>query len=348
MSTIWRKTTLAEQIYRELLRELVSGVIAPGTELPSRAVLESRFGAGKETVKKVLKQLADDGYIHPRDRRPALAVKKLPSRHYTIVVPYTKSAGNFHDFQYSTAAWSWMLYQSVVAALMAAGHVAVLLNCSGDQLPPENIDGMILIGTRATKLRAALPNIPTIIIMEGDYRASGSIQCDRSEAFTRTATYMLAHGMRRVLLLGIDQSRPMMKKFAEQFFIGTLRENGMPDHAISFMATNSTREDGHRVLSEYLRTNPFCPFGVLTVGDFAAAGALAAAIEAGLRPKRDFIIVGCTGLKEVENWTPPLTTVGTPYEEIGIQAAAMIQDYIRTGLPPAVKYVKSKLIIRGS
>ena len=98
-NTIYRKETLQGKVYSELLRNIVTGKFPPGTPLPSRTELENEFNAGKETIKKVLKKLAENGYIHPRCRRSALVAKKLPSHHYTIAMPVCV-ADSLNEFDY--------------------------------------------------------------------------------------------------------------------------------------------------------------------------------------------------------------------------------------------------------
>lgn len=53
-------------IAAELKREIVSGELKPGSMLSSENSLTGRFSASRETVRKSLKQLENDGYIYSR------------------------------------------------------------------------------------------------------------------------------------------------------------------------------------------------------------------------------------------------------------------------------------------
>ena len=79
-------------LYLLLKEEILQGVLAPGSRLPSKRTLASRHGVSVITVENACRQLMDEGYIYARERsgcfvrplvglRPAPAPDRAPLRH---------------------------------------------------------------------------------------------------------------------------------------------------------------------------------------------------------------------------------------------------------------------------
>ena len=47
---IWRKESLWQKIYSDLLSQLIRGDIVPGSPLPSCSQLQKKYRAGRETI----------------------------------------------------------------------------------------------------------------------------------------------------------------------------------------------------------------------------------------------------------------------------------------------------------
>ena len=349
-NNIWRKETLQDRIYSELLRNIVTGKLPPGSPLPPRAQLEVEFAAGKETIKKVLKKLTVNGYIHPRRSRSALVVHKLPKFHYTIAMPVC-GEGVWH-FDYLESPWGYLIFNSISTALLQQGHTLVVLDAQANNgMLPSQIDGIIILGNDQFDYKSRYPDLPILLINPPQPENFGALICDFSEAFTKVAVYFLSVGVKNILLLGFNSGkRELLKSYAEKYFKGTLIEQGFPAEAIQYGPAECYFEssDAENVMSEFIKRHPVGPVGVLSSGDMLAQGAIDAAKKFNLTIKKDFFAVGCTGLKEVEKWKIPISTAGTPFEKLGQRAAEMIVEYISSGNIPAAEYVKSQFINRYS
>ena len=350
-NTIYRKETLQGKVYSELLRNIVTGKFPPGTPLPSRTELENEFNAGKETIKKVLKKLAENGYIHPRCRRSALVAKKLPSHHYTIAMPVCV-ADSLNEFDYLDSPWGYLIFNSVSVALLQKGHTMLVLDGKANNgMLPSQIDGVVMLGDDQFNYSGNYPDLPILMINPQQKRALGALTCDFSEAFTKVAVYFLSVGVKHVLLLGFNApKRELLLDYAQNNFVGTLLEQGFDSNNILYGPAECCyeRADAEIAVSEFLSAAPQGPVCVLASGDMLAQGAVDAAKKFQRCIKKDFFAVGCTGLKEVEKWDVPISTAGTPFEKLGQRAAEMIIDYIASGNAPEAEYVKSQFIKRNS
>ena len=348
--SIWQKESLKQKIYSQLLRQIIKGEIAPSMPLPSNAELTEKFNAGRETIKQVIARLAEEKYIIRRDRKTPLTAKKLPEKHYTVGIPYIEFPGHMlDDFNYEKAPWGWTLYRAVAEALLKRGHNAVLLNFDRGMDFCGNVHGIISFSSAVTRICAESTKLPIISVMVGGYDTPGTINLDRTQSMMKCATYFLAHGVRSILLMSFEKNyRNSNLSFVNKYLVDTLQDNGLAaENIVNFDYTRDTSaETGTDMMKKFMDMALPKPWGILCPGDFQAQAAVHTGIKAGLIPKKDFLVVGGTGLKEAANWTPALTTAGTAYEEIGEAAAQAMIEYIMTGEKPDAIHVKNKLIIR--
>ena len=346
---IWRKESLRQKIYSDLLSQLVRGDIPPGSPLPSCSQLQKKYRAGRETIKAVIAELAERRYIVRRNRRPALAAGKLPRKHYTIAIPFVEFPGHlFHEFNYENSPWSWMMYRATAESLLRRGHCAVLVPMEKDSIVNIPAHGMILLGSNIEYWQQLIA-LPVVALFAGDDTTPCTINLDRAQSMLNTATYFLANGVKSVLLMSYEpRFRRFVRTYLKEYFINTLLDNNLEESNIVDYneSRDTTYESGVDLIRKFIKLDLPKPWGILSPGDFQAKGAVDECIRQGLIPKKDFFAIGGTGLKECENWTPALSTFGTPYEELGEAAAETIIEYITTGTKPAPVLVKNKLTIR--
>jgi DNA-binding transcriptional regulator YhcF (GntR family) len=77
---------LYRQLAEDLRRRLTEGDFPPGAPMPSEAALEHEYGLGRNTVRRVLYQLRDEGYVKPRRGERWQVADPLPSERGREVV----------------------------------------------------------------------------------------------------------------------------------------------------------------------------------------------------------------------------------------------------------------------
>jgi DNA-binding LacI/PurR family transcriptional regulator len=91
------------------------------------------------------------------------------------------------------------------------------------------------------------------------------------------------------------------------------------------------------------------PTGIFACNDMMAAGSMLAVRDAGLRCPEDISIVGFDNLDFTELTAPPLTTVYQPGYQIGVCAAQLLMDRIKSPrIPPKQILLPTELRMRGS
>lgn len=157
------------------------------------------------------------------------------------------------------------------------------------------------------------PDIP-VLVVEYD-----------NEAGARAVTaHLLAAGHRDVLYLGVMPGHttvePRMAGYRR-----ALADHGLPPSAARLAGTGLGRAHGYTAMSRLLADHPGPPpFTAVFAGDDqAAAGAMAALREHGLRIPEDISVVGYNDDALAQDLNPPLTTVRIPAYELGREAVRL-------------------------
>lgn len=173
-------------------------------------------------------------------------------------------------------------------------HYAHALDSSGARL--------VLCGRPAPD-----PDIPALVV-EFD-----------NEAGARAITgHLLSAGHRRIAFLGgLPGNTALDARVAG--YRAALAEHGLPPEAAHVVDCGLGRAAGHRAMTELLKnTGDTGEFTAVFAGDdMVAAGALRAIADAGMRVPDDISVVGYNDIPLAEDFSPPLTTVRTPAEELG-------------------------------
>jgi LacI family transcriptional regulator len=125
-----------------------------------------------------------------------------------------------------------------------------------------------------------------------------------------------------------------------------LRAAGLPVDYRLIAESVFNYESGYRAMQVLL---PHKPDGLFAANDMAAAGALQAIYEAGLRVPEDISVVGFDDVDIAVKTTPPLTTIRQPVSAKGEAAARLLVDLIngRVSAPQHI-ILPTELIIRQS
>lgn len=104
--------------------------------------------------------------------------------------------------------------------------------------------------------------------------------------------------------------------------------------------------DGHEGTRRLLDL-PRPPTAIFTVNDFSAIGALGALRETGVRPGRDIGVVGYNDIPIAKELPIPLTTIHSPYQEMGSRAVETLLAVLHN-LPTRSTTLPTELVVRES
>lgn len=190
----------------------------------------------------------------------------------------------------------------------------------------RGIDGVIVASSSAGAFKELLkPNAPMAVVSE-----------EQSATFYKKAVFSMVEafhqlGHRRVAFLsGLPMGTPTHYRY--QDFREALREYDMETDPALFIDGDGVTDEksGYMAADVLLRSGvPFT--GVFAVNDLMAIGAMKRFWQAGLRIPEDISIVGCDGIITTEYTTPPLSSLQTHAETIGISLMYQLLEKMQPG-----------------
>ncbi len=213
----------------------------------------------------------------------------------------------------------------------------------------KNTEGIIFIHEIDTQLVKDIESrgIPVVAVdnypkMEG----LNTVQTDNEQGGKEAVLHLAGLGHSRIGILFAAEDRPSIAGRIQ----GYLSMEKLHNLTISMNRCNSlTFEDGFKETQKLLSKKKH-PTALVCVNDEMAAGAIRAAHSLGLSVPDDISIVGFDNIIMSNYTDPPLTTIGSDKEEMGILAVKrlgeLIKDKTSSGL--AENIIKIELIVRES
>ena len=194
---------------------------------------------------------------------------------------------------------------------------------------------MPIVACTVRLARATAKNCSTVVI--DDYAAA------------RTAVEYLLHAGHEKIAIFCDS--------LDEYSSGVLRSRGAEDavraygyapEQMLFRYGKLNYEDGYRQMRELLRQGEL-PTAVFVVSDDCAAGAMTAALDAGIRVPEELSVVGFDDAAIAVRVRPKLSTIRQPLDEIGrIAAEELIRRIEDPKLIPANITANHEFILRES
>lgn len=245
--------------------------------------------------------------------------------------------------------------------LEEAGYTAILANSDIradhdrailEKLKVRQVDGLIL----ATAHRedpvieeCLAEHVPLVLVnrtIDGDN--AFSVINDDAWGMALAVGHMVEQGHTRIAYLSGSQT--LSTGYARhQGFVNAMRENNLePDDDLIEFCDAFTMEAGSKAMGRLLARSPDFT-AVITANDLLALGCYDAFAERGLRCPDDISITGVNDMPFSDKFSPPLTTVRIPLDDMGAETAKMLLQIIQdpSAEPKTVK-LKPQLIVRSS
>ena len=274
------------------------------------------------TREKIAQAVKHSGYIH--NRAPALMSKAL-SRTIGVVIP---SLSN----QVFAA-----LVEGIETITNAEGYDILLAHSGYDQQVEERkiemlmsyqVDGLILSETEhSDRTRAMLKHagLPVVECMElPESPIDMAVGLDHKAAAFAAVNNMISRGKRSIVYLAARLDRRTLLR--QQGYEQAMWEAGYTPQTIATPFQSSFTQ-GMNLFKQALDTFSSVD-GIFCTNDDLAVGAMQHCKNVGIRIPDDIAIVGYNGLDVSQTMQPPLTSVITPRQAIGIKSAHLLIDAI--------------------
>ena len=210
------------------------------------------------------------------------------------------------------------------------------------------VDGLIVIGSRLTPdfLEDLKQTIPTLLVgTQMDGWENLCLFIDNEQSGFEATQHLIELGHTKIAhITGITEHQDSIRRL--KGYRRALKEANIKVDEDLICEGNFDGESGVSGVEQLLkRGKPFT--AIFAANDTTAFGARLALFRRGIRVPEDVSIVGFDDQNEAAFFTPPLTTIRQPAEEIGNAAADTLVKLINKQ-EYETKKLKAKLIVRES
>lgn len=285
----------------------------------SRALTE-KDGMSEETRERIL-QIAQGLNYYPNLRARGLVAKRQDV--LGIIIPRTS------EFAFSNPFYAEIL-KGIGKKARESGQY-FLISFQGEEGYVRMYQhglaaGIIVVANRIDdpRLDEAWKMKVPIVLIPGFPRKQQipSVDGDSVEGGFKAVSYLAELGHQRIAFLnGPSNSKYSIERLAG--YRKALSKNHLPFRKEWIYEFDATQEGGYEGMKKFLSMDEV-PTAVLVINDFSAMGALRAAKEMGYRVPEDVSIIGYGDVPFASMTDPPLTTIRSPYQEMGHEAAHML------------------------
>ena len=321
------------------LRELVfSGHFAPGDKLPSENVLAERYGVSRQTVRKALSGLEQEGFIYAVHGSGRFVSERMnhrkKSKNIAVVMTYLS------DY----------IFPKVISGIdevhSANGYDLILKHTNNSrhgeiacltELLEKDIDGIIIepsksnLYCRHMELFDKLEQyeIPYVFI-QGEYEAMAGkphVLLDDEKGSFLLTKHLIELGHREIF--GIFKSDDSQGQKRHNGYARALAESGIPydPSRVIWFYTEDRKVHPVTGLQNVLRSGRPVD-AVVCYNDQIAIHVIRAIREMGLRVPEDISVTGYDNSERASQSGQRLTTIVHPQEELGRLAAKMLLSLI--------------------
>jgi LacI family transcriptional regulator len=303
-------------------------------------------GVGEETRRRVMK-LIETLDFHPNAAARGLAAKRAHT--LGLVIPHTG--------RYSMTSTFWPVLLTSITEQAAARGLNVLLSTARAEddvdsalraiLRGRRVDGAIIGAEQFGEKQLAelvLKGLPFVMIGRSPYLSSCSVDVDNAAGAREAVQHLIGCGHRTIAMLAGPENLPYVHERVRGF--REAMEAAGLDPGIVASCPYDT-EEAVRCTKRVLAGNPVTALFV-AAGDLVL-GAMKAVTEEGRSIPRDLSLVSFDDHPFFPHFTPAVTAVGQPIEDMGKAAVLMLFELI-AGRQPEEKAVilPPKLLARAS
>jgi LacI family transcriptional regulator len=230
------------------------------------------------------------------------------------------------------------------------GYTVVVCDTNEDQeveaaaltmLRSRRVDGLIVVpaGAMHDRLRQVVDSGIPLVWMDRELpdRAVSCATLDNALAASTAVGHLFRHGHRRIGLIatkrGISTSRDRRLGYVQ-----ALEEGGLSVDEELVTWGELGADSGAEAMRSLIRlADP--PTAVFVGGNHVTIGALSALRQAGLRVPEDVALIGHADSEWWKVFTPALSTIQRPTQNLGTAAASLVFDQIASSEPLPVKRV---------
>lgn len=302
-------------------------------------------------TKKLVLDLASEMNYHPNLVAKSLVMKKtktigliicdITNPFYPEIVKSVEEIANKNDFNI-------ILCNSDYNPEKELKHLRMLID--------KRVDGVLLmpVGKKNPSITYLKTNNIPFTLMDtipSEKYDTNCVYIDQEYGAYIATKFLIENGHREIALV----NGPLTISPCQQMkngFLKALKESNIVFEKPFFLECDLKTSGSYKVMKEFLEKNKHnLPTSFLFISDKTAEGAIEAMYESGMSVPNDFSIIGNDDIPESKYFTPPLTTISPPKNDLGIEGINLLLEELQnTNSLKIYKQIRllPRLIIRNS
>lgn len=328
------------ELMEELRGKIVSGEIKAREKLPSENELSKTYNVSRQTVRKALQILEEEGYIYAEHGRGTFCSEMFlhskKSNNIAVITTYLS------DYIFPR------VIQGIDEVLSENGYSILLKNTNNsrsreakflEELLKKDIDGLIIepsksqIFCRHTNLYELLDTyeIPYVFIQGSYSQMEGKphILMDDCKGGYMITQHMISCGYRDIV--GVFKADDVQGLQRHKGYVQAIQEAGIvydPDKVIWYYTEDRKSHPYEKVLNMLRNRDTLFFNGIVAYNDQTAFQIIKAVEDYGLHCPEDIAVTGYDNSYLASACKVPLTTIAHPQEKLGRMAAELLLDLI--------------------
>lgn len=350
-------------LMEDLRNQIINGQIRPGEKLPSENELSVQYQISRQTVRKALQILQEEGYIYAEHGRGTfcseMARHTKNSKNIAVITTYLS------DYIFPR------VIEGIDKVLTEHGYSILLKNTRNsrsiearclEELLQKDIDGLIIepsksqIFCRHVNLYELLDQyeIPYVFI-QGRYAQMKNkpyIMLDDCKGGYMITKYLISLGHKHIV--GVFKADDIQGQQRHKGYVRALQEAGIayePDRIIWFH-TEDRKSHPYELIKQMAQNREELPFdAVVAYNDQTAINVMQALEEEGIYCPQDVSITGYDNSYLAAGCKVPLTTIAHPQQQLGEMAAELLLQLIQNSSIEKEKtniIIEPELVVRNS
>ena len=322
------------QIAELLKKQIFSGELVNGEQLPGEHQLAAQFGTSRVTLRKGLQILEEQKLILQRRGIGAFVTYNMPRRHYRIAILEAPAKGEYGDVVMVELMPALSSLNECEFTVLRGANTPV--EALMQKLNEHHCDGLIAIAPSGSVYKALCKpkfnTVPTVVIglSHPSLSKAGRAVVDiEPDIIGKGVEYLVKLGHRKIAYLSCDPEDNSMIRQRNNDFENAAKRFSLHIGKNYIMAEKvpSWYDAARNRVLEFKRSGD-CPTAILTMGTMFAFGAWQGAMEAGLRIPEDISILGF-GCNRFYN--PHLSSILQPLKQIAGKAAEIMMATLLSG-----------------
>lgn len=337
------------KIYEDLKNRMESGHLAYGTLLPAERQLSQQYGVQRDTLRKALQALKEEGYLSSVPGSGTKVIYQRPKEEtssrliaFIISGDMDRQAQLYHIqvCNYLEDLFRPLNINVLFAKLGSDAQMPPLLTRAG------RVDGIIWVSHIEERFleeaqRAGIP----CLCLASDSTLFPRINYEDFVAGFDATQHLLEQGARRIAFIGGIHGSVTQER--QRGYMEALATYGIQPEKQWIIEGDWSYTAGELAARALLKVDPPID-AVLGSNDMTAIGALKTFIAAGRKVPEDIRIVGIDNIDEGKSCVPALTTIAVSQRDIARTAYLLMQELLEGRPVPDEIIIPGRLIRRES